>query len=63
MALIKERTTLVIAHRLTTIERADQILVMHAGSIVERGTHAELIAKDGRYALLYRQQFVLSMAS
>jgi subfamily B ATP-binding cassette protein MsbA len=62
-ALMKERTTLVIAHRLTTIERADQILVMHAGSIVERGTHAELIAKDGRYALLYRQQFVLSMAS
>jgi subfamily B ATP-binding cassette protein MsbA len=62
-ALMKERTTLVIAHRLTTIERADQILVMHAGAIVERGTHSELIAKDGRYALLYRQQFVLAMAS
>jgi subfamily B ATP-binding cassette protein MsbA len=62
-ALMKGRTTLVIAHRLTTVERADQILVMHAGAIVERGTHAELIAKDGRYALLYRQQFVLAMAS
>lgn len=62
-ALMKERTTLVIAHRLTTVERADQILVMHAGSIVERGTHSELIAKDGRYALLYRQQFALAMAS
>lgn len=62
-ALMKGRTTIVIAHRLTTIERADQILVMQAGAIVERGTHSELIAKDGRYALLYRQQFALSMAS
>jgi subfamily B ATP-binding cassette protein MsbA len=62
-ALMKGRTTLVIAHRLTTAERADQILVMHAGAIVERGTHSELRAKDGRYALLYRQQFVLAMAS
>jgi subfamily B ATP-binding cassette protein MsbA len=62
-ALMKGRTTLVIAHRLTTVERADQILVMHAGAIVERGTHSELIAKDGRYALLYRQQFVWAMAS
>jgi ATP-binding cassette, subfamily B, bacterial MsbA len=62
-ALMKGRTTLVIAHRLTTIERADQILVMHAGAIVERGTHSELIAKDGRYALLYRQQFAMAMAS
>jgi subfamily B ATP-binding cassette protein MsbA len=62
-ALMKGRTTLVIAHRLTTVERADQILVMHAGAIVERGTHSELIASDGRYALLYRQQFALAMAS
>lgn len=62
-ALMQGRTTLVIAHRLTTIEKADQILVMHAGAIVERGTHSELIARDGRYALLYRQQFVLAMAS
>lgn len=61
-ALMKERTTLAIAHRLTTVERADQILVMHGGAIVERGTHSDLIAKDGRYALLYRQQFALSMA-
>jgi len=62
-ALKKERTTLVIAHRMTTVERADQILLMHEGRIIERGTHAELIARDGRYALLYRQQFFLSMAS
>jgi ATP-binding cassette, subfamily B, bacterial MsbA len=61
-ALMQGRTTLVIAHRLSTVKSADQILVMHAGAIVERGTHAELIARDGRYALLYRQQFVHSMA-
>jgi len=61
-ALRKGRTTLVIAHRLATVRSADQILVMHEGAIVERGSHAELIARDGRYALLYRQQFALSMA-
>jgi len=55
--LMKQRTTLVIAHRLATVERADHILVMHAGSIVEAGTHAELMAKNGRYASLYRGQF------
>lgn len=62
-ALRKGRTTLAIAHRLTTVQGADQILVMHAGAIVERGTHSELIARDGHYALLYRQQFALAMAS
>ena len=51
------RTTLAIAHRLSTILRADLILVYERGRIVERGTHAELLAKGGAYALLYREQF------
>jgi subfamily B ATP-binding cassette protein MsbA len=55
--LMKDRTTLVIAHRLSTIEHADQIAVMDQGQIVERGTHAELIAKGGQYASLHRMQF------
>ncbi len=55
--LMRERTVLVIAHRLSTIEHADQIAVLEAGRIVERGTHAELIARGARYAALYRMQF------
>jgi ATP-binding cassette subfamily B protein len=51
------RTTLAIAHRLSTILRADLILVYERGRIVERGTHAELLARGGAYALLYREQF------
>ncbi|MCL2644724.1 MAG: lipid ABC transporter permease/ATP-binding protein, partial [Betaproteobacteria bacterium] len=51
------RTTLVIAHRLSTIERADLILVMDCGRIVERGTHAELLAAGGHYAKLHMMQF------
>ncbi|MDR2014493.1 MAG: lipid A export permease/ATP-binding protein MsbA [Azoarcus sp.] len=51
------RTTLVIAHRLSTIERADLILVMNRGRIVERGTHVELLAMNGRYAKLHAMQF------
>lgn len=54
--LIKDRTTIVIAHRLSTIRKADQILVIEAGHIVERGTHEELIAKEGRYFELYTYQ-------
>jgi ABC-type transport system involved in Fe-S cluster assembly fused permease/ATPase subunit len=50
------RTTLVIAHRLSTIVDADQILVLRRGKIVERGTHAELLAKTGEYAALWRRQ-------
>ncbi len=54
--LIKDRTTIVIAHRLSTIKKADQILVIEAGHIVERGTHNELIALEGRYFDLYTYQ-------
>ena len=54
--LVKDRTTIVIAHRLSTIRKADQILVIEAGNIVERGTHDELILKEGRYFELYTYQ-------
>jgi subfamily B ATP-binding cassette protein MsbA len=55
--LKRDRTTLVIAHRLSTVERADRIIVMHEGQIIESGTHAELLALNGSYAALYRLQF------
>ena len=55
--VMQGRTTLVIAHRLTTIEKADLILVMDQGQIVERGTHAELLAQNGYYARLHAKQF------
>lgn len=52
--LRKGRTTIIIAHRLSTVEHADRILVMEQGNIVEDGKHAELLAQNGRYASLYR---------
>jgi ATP-binding cassette, subfamily B, multidrug efflux pump len=55
--LMRGRTTFVIAHRLSTIRNADAILMMEQGRIVERGTHRELLAANGRYAELYRSQF------
>ena len=55
--VMEHRTTIVIAHRLSTIEKADVILVMEAGEIIERGTHAELLAKNAAYAKLHAMQF------
>jgi subfamily B ATP-binding cassette protein MsbA len=56
-ALMADRTTLVIAHRLSTVEKADRILVMDAGRVVESGTHVELVARGGQYSVLHRLQF------
>ena len=56
-ALMRGRTTIVIAHRLSTIERADRIVVLEQGRIVEAGTHAQLLAREGVYAKLYRIQY------
>jgi ATP-binding cassette subfamily B protein len=55
--LLAGRTAILIAHRLSTIERADRIIVLHHGEVREIGTHAELLARDGIYAKLYRLQF------
>src|SRR5207253_6573038 len=55
--LLEGRTALVIAHRLSTIESADRILVLHKGELREAGTHAELLARGGIYARLYRPPF------
>jgi subfamily B ATP-binding cassette protein MsbA len=55
--LMRNRTTLVIAHRLSTVEHADRIVVLEDGRLIESGTHAELLARGGNYAALYRMQF------
>ncbi|MEJ2174861.1 MAG: lipid A export permease/ATP-binding protein MsbA [bacterium] len=61
--LMQGRTTLVIAHRLSTIEHADRIVVLERGRIVEIGKHAELLARDGVYAKLYRIQYATQRAA
>jgi ATP-binding cassette subfamily B protein len=55
--LMQGRTSLIIAHRLSTIQKSDCILVLHNGEIIEQGTHAELIRKDGKYRKLYELQY------
>ncbi|HYW73525.1 MAG TPA: ABC transporter transmembrane domain-containing protein [Pyrinomonadaceae bacterium] len=55
--LIRDRTTIVIAHRLSTVRRADTIVVLEAGRIIEQGTHAELLSRGGQYQRLYELQF------
>jgi subfamily B ATP-binding cassette protein MsbA len=54
--VMKNRTTFVVAHRLSTIENADRILVMEQGRIIESGSHMELLKRGGRYATLLQQQ-------
>jgi subfamily B ATP-binding cassette protein MsbA len=55
--LLEGRSTLIIAHRLSTVQRADRVVVLDRGRVVEEGTHAELLAREGVYARLYRGQF------
>jgi subfamily B ATP-binding cassette protein MsbA len=55
--LVRSRTTFVIAHRLSTVEEADRIIVLDAGTIAETGTHAQLLANGGLYSQLHRMQF------
>ncbi len=55
--MLKGRTSIVIAHRLSTIQNADQIIVLDKGEIIERGTHTELLDRDGAYAQLYKLQY------
>ena len=57
LELMKGRTSFIIAHRLSTIRKADQVIVLHDRGIIERGTHQELMEKEGFYARLYRMQF------
>lgn len=57
--LVQDRTTFIIAHRLSTVEQADRIIVLDSGDIVESGTHAELLGRDGIYSQLHRLQFAV----
>ncbi|MDE5667456.1 MAG: ATP-binding cassette domain-containing protein, partial [Clostridia bacterium] len=57
--LMDGRTSFIVAHRLSTVKEADLILVMNSGNIIEQGTHAELLAKNGFYAKLYNSQFAI----
>jgi subfamily B ATP-binding cassette protein MsbA len=57
--LVQNRTTFIIAHRLSTVEQADRIIVLDGGDLVETGTHAQLLNKDGIYSQLHRLQFAV----
>jgi ATP-binding cassette subfamily B protein len=56
--VMRQRTSIIVSHRVSTVREADQILVLDDGRIVERGTHDQLVAHDGLYAELYRQQLL-----
>ncbi|MFV2016105.1 MAG: ABC transporter ATP-binding protein, partial [Candidatus Heimdallarchaeota archaeon] len=55
--LLKNRTSIIIAHRLTTIKKVDRIIVLKNGEIIEEGKHSELLEKNGHYAELYHKYF------
>ena len=61
--LAKGRTTLIVAHRLSTIKNANRILVVNGGKIIESGSHDELLKENGTYATLYNLQFKINMLS
>ena len=56
--VMRQRTSIIVAHRVSTVRDSDQIFVLDRGRVAERGTHAELVARDGLYASLYKRQLL-----